>query len=151
MKKKTAIETIPVDPKLVNDLTELIADGHTLPDAVQRVLDSKPGLEQKAVLEAAKRVADRIDIFIAAPVQNKRDVISANLLRIQRKAREIGDLEIEIKALAALAKVEGLELDPGLVEVPEELTQEEVDAKIQELIETHPELRGKLQLVKHDA
>jgi hypothetical protein len=128
-----------------------MADGHKLPDAVQRVLDSKPGLDKESVLLAAKQVADRLDVFIAAPVQEKRDAISLNLLRVQRKAREIGDLDIEIKALIALAKIEGLELDPGLVMVPEEMSEEQVDEKIEELLEQHPELAARLHVVKHDA
>jgi hypothetical protein len=81
-------------------------------------------------------------VFTQAQPDEKRTAISTNLLRIQRKARDNGDLELELKTLIALSKVEGLELEPGLVVPDDEKSESELDARILELLKLHPHLRA---------
>ena len=129
--------------KLVDDLEALIADGHRVADAVQRCRDTYPNVSEADLIAAARKVADRYAVFTEAQPPEKRTAISANLLRIQRKARQLGDLELEIEAFKVLAKVEGLELDPGSVVPEDEKTTEAIDQRIKELIRQNPQLKAK--------
>jgi hypothetical protein len=132
-----------MSPELTFQARRLLADGHSPRVVTQKIRAGASLADFEKLLTEVAALADEVDLFLEAPVTEKRRLVTAKLLAIADTCA-LTDPKHELKALEQLVELNGLQVEPGTVGESKDLTLNEVDRRLAELIKANPDLAKKL-------